>query len=190
MATCKAVWLRHEQIAARVARAVDLLHTRVSIAQEADTARLLRGMDRTARNQLRLQRAVKGLSVAAISYYVLSLSGVALRSVHAAHLIADPDLIEGPDPAGHPDGDVYHAAHETIPKQSGLCNRTGTLKALAAEYGPQGVRINAILPGAVDTEMYRGMNDTAESQAFVTAQVCGRPCGRFRHAATSAPPAP
>ncbi len=95
MATCKAVWLRHEQIAARVARAVDLLHTRVSIAQEADTARLLRGMDRTARNQLRLQHAVEGLSVAAISYYVLSLSGVALRSVHAAHFIADPDLIEG-----------------------------------------------------------------------------------------------
>lgn len=95
MATCKAVWLRHEQVAARVARAVDLLHTRVSIAQEADTARLLRGMNRTARNQLRLQHAVEGLSVAAISYYVLSLSGVALRSVHAAHFIANPDLIEG-----------------------------------------------------------------------------------------------
>lgn len=44
----------------------------------------------------------------------------------------------------------------------------GLTQALAAEYGPQGVRVNAILPGAVDTEMYRGMNDTAESQAFVT----------------------
>jgi NAD(P)-dependent dehydrogenase (short-subunit alcohol dehydrogenase family) len=44
----------------------------------------------------------------------------------------------------------------------------GLTQALAAEYGPQGVRINAILPGAVDTPMYRGMNDTAESQAFVT----------------------
>jgi NAD(P)-dependent dehydrogenase (short-subunit alcohol dehydrogenase family) len=44
----------------------------------------------------------------------------------------------------------------------------GLTQALAAEYGPQGVRVNAILPGAVDTEMYRGMNDSAESQAFVT----------------------
>ncbi len=44
----------------------------------------------------------------------------------------------------------------------------GLTQALAAEYGPQGVRVNAILPGAVDTDMYRGMNDTAESQAFVT----------------------
>jgi NAD(P)-dependent dehydrogenase (short-subunit alcohol dehydrogenase family) len=44
----------------------------------------------------------------------------------------------------------------------------GLTQALAAEYGAQGVRVNAILPGAVETEMYRGMNDTAESQAFVT----------------------
>lgn len=44
----------------------------------------------------------------------------------------------------------------------------GLTQALAAEYGPQGVRVNAILPGAVDTPMYRGMNDTAESQTFVT----------------------
>ena len=44
----------------------------------------------------------------------------------------------------------------------------GLTQALAAEYGSQGVRVNAVLPGAVDTDMYRGMNDTAESQAFVT----------------------
>jgi len=44
----------------------------------------------------------------------------------------------------------------------------GLTQALAAEYGAQGVRVNAILPGAVDTEMYRSMNNTAESQTFVT----------------------
>jgi NAD(P)-dependent dehydrogenase (short-subunit alcohol dehydrogenase family) len=44
----------------------------------------------------------------------------------------------------------------------------GLTQALAAEYGPQNVRVNAILPGAVDTDMYREMNNTAESQAFIT----------------------
>lgn len=44
----------------------------------------------------------------------------------------------------------------------------GLTQALAAEFGPSGVRVNAVLPGAVDTDMYREMNNTAESQAFVT----------------------
>jgi NAD(P)-dependent dehydrogenase (short-subunit alcohol dehydrogenase family) len=44
----------------------------------------------------------------------------------------------------------------------------GLTQALAAEYGPQGVRVNAILPGAVDTAMYRDMNNTPESQSFIT----------------------
>ncbi len=30
------------------------------------------------------------------------------------------------------------------------------------------MRVNAILPGAVDTDMYRTMNDTTESKAFIT----------------------
>lgn len=44
----------------------------------------------------------------------------------------------------------------------------GLTQALAAEFGPSHVRVNAILPGAVDTAMYREMNDTAEAQAFIT----------------------
>jgi len=45
----------------------------------------------------------------------------------------------------------------------------GLTQTLAAEFGPRGVRVNAILPGAVDTAMYRTKNNTAESQAFVTS---------------------
>lgn len=44
----------------------------------------------------------------------------------------------------------------------------GLTQALAAEFGPKGIRVNAILPGAVDTDMYRSMNNTPESQSFVT----------------------
>lgn len=95
METCKAVWARHEQFAGRVAKAVDLLRTRVNLAQEQDTTRLLEGMDQTARSQLGLQHAVEGLSVAAISYYVLSLTGAGLKALHAVHLPLDPELLEG-----------------------------------------------------------------------------------------------
>ena len=44
----------------------------------------------------------------------------------------------------------------------------GLIQALAAEFGPNGIRVNAILPGAVDTPLYRQMNSTAEAQTFVT----------------------
>ena len=49
--------------------------------------------------------------------------------------------------------------------KSGLIGLTQTL---AAEFGPQGVRVNSVLPGAVDTDMYRNMNDTEAAQTFVT----------------------
>jgi NAD(P)-dependent dehydrogenase (short-subunit alcohol dehydrogenase family) len=49
--------------------------------------------------------------------------------------------------------------------KSGLIGLTQTL---AAEFGPQGVRVNALLPGAVDTPMYRTMNGTPEAQDFIT----------------------
>lgn len=95
METCRSVWARHEQLAARIARAVDLLRTRVNLAQEKDVTRLLAGMERTARNQLHLQHAVEGLSVAAISYYVLSVAAAAFRALHVLNLQIEPELAEG-----------------------------------------------------------------------------------------------
>ncbi len=44
----------------------------------------------------------------------------------------------------------------------------GLTQTLAAEYGPQGVRVNAVLPGAVDTPMYRDFNDTDEKRGWLT----------------------
>jgi NAD(P)-dependent dehydrogenase (short-subunit alcohol dehydrogenase family) len=49
--------------------------------------------------------------------------------------------------------------------KSGLIGLTQTL---AAEFGPQNVRVNAILPGAIETDMYREMNDTPDKTAFIT----------------------
>ena len=65
---------------------------------------------------------------------------------------------------GHTVGFPGTAAYAA--SKSGLI---GLTQVLAAEHGPENIRVNAILPGAVDTPMYRGMNDSAESQAFVTS---------------------
>lgn len=64
---------------------------------------------------------------------------------------------------GHTVGFPGMAAYAA--SKSGLI---GLTQVLAAEFGPQGVRVNAVLPGAVETEMFREANDTADKQAFVT----------------------
>ncbi|MGG5810764.1 DUF3422 family protein [Falsiroseomonas sp. CW058] len=79
IATVEATGARIATLSTRCARAVDLLRARVAVAQEAQTQKLLGAMAETGRAQLRLQETVEGLSVAGISYYVLSLAGYALK---------------------------------------------------------------------------------------------------------------
>jgi NAD(P)-dependent dehydrogenase (short-subunit alcohol dehydrogenase family) len=44
----------------------------------------------------------------------------------------------------------------------------GLAQTLAVEFGAQKIRANALLPGASETPMYRAMNNTPESVAFVS----------------------
>jgi len=44
----------------------------------------------------------------------------------------------------------------------------GLTQTLAAEFGPNNIRVNAVLPGAVETEMYQAVNDSADKQSFIT----------------------
>ena len=43
----------------------------------------------------------------------------------------------------------------------------GLVKSLATEVGPQGVRVNALLPGGTDTEMGRTVANTPEARSWV-----------------------
>ena len=72
-------------MADRAMRSGDLLRTRVDVGRSAQNQALLKSMDRRADLQLRLQRTVESLSVVAISYYAVSLTGY-LGYPLAAHL--------------------------------------------------------------------------------------------------------
>ena len=43
----------------------------------------------------------------------------------------------------------------------------GLMRVIAAEYGPRGIRANALLPGGTDTPMGRAVSNTPEALAFV-----------------------
>ena len=73
MATCTATAERLRSLAERSERASNLLRTRVDIALEAQNQQLLKSMEKRGHQQLRLQETIEGLSVVAISYYLLGI---------------------------------------------------------------------------------------------------------------------
>lgn len=95
MDTCHSAQLRQASLALRVARAIDLLRTRVNVVQEKQVTELLHGMNRTAGTQLKLQHAVEGLSVVAISYYAVSLFSHLLTAAQDLGLHFNASLAEG-----------------------------------------------------------------------------------------------
>lgn len=84
MNTCRSVSARLESISQRVARATQLLSTRVDISRERQNQQVLESMNRRAAAQLRLQQTVEGLSAAAITYYVVGIVGYAAKGLHSA----------------------------------------------------------------------------------------------------------
>jgi uncharacterized membrane-anchored protein len=95
MNTCLAMAQRQEMLSQRVARATQLLSTRVDLTRERQNQALLGSMDRRARQQLRLQQTVEGLSVAAITYYVVGLIGYAAKALSDTRLPIRDDVVTG-----------------------------------------------------------------------------------------------
>jgi len=95
MNTCDAVANRQEALARRIANTNDLLRTRVGIVQEMQNRQILQSLNARAAQQLHLQQAVEGLSVAAISYYVIGLFGYAAKAVKEFGWIAHTETAIG-----------------------------------------------------------------------------------------------
>ena len=79
MHTCRSAERRQAALSARIERVSGLLRTRVEVEQQQSSRELLAGMNQRQELQLKLQSTVEGLSVAAISYYVLGLLGYLLK---------------------------------------------------------------------------------------------------------------
>lgn len=95
MSTCTSVWERLTALSERVARSSQLLSTRLAIARERQNQALLETMARRAKMQLRMQQTVEGLSVAAITYYIVGLIGYAAKALAVLGLPIKPELAIG-----------------------------------------------------------------------------------------------
>jgi uncharacterized membrane-anchored protein len=95
MATVAASAQRLISLSERVARTSDLLRTRVDIATEVQNQQLLEKLTRGQELQLRLQSTVEGLSIAAISYYVISLLLYGGKALKAAGVPINPEIAAG-----------------------------------------------------------------------------------------------
>lgn len=76
--TAQSAEQRLDRMLERSRRAAELLRTRLDVARAAQNQALLRSMDARSDLQLRLQTTVEGLSVIAVTYYLLGLFGYVL----------------------------------------------------------------------------------------------------------------
>ena len=95
MATVAASAQRLASLSERVSRTSALLRTRVDIVTEAQNQQLLAKLTRGQELQLQLQTTVEGLSIAAISYYVISLLLYLAKGAKAAGLPIQPEMAAG-----------------------------------------------------------------------------------------------
>jgi uncharacterized membrane-anchored protein len=93
MNTCRAVSSRQESLSQHIARANELLATRVDITRERQNQALLESMNRRAKAQFKLQQTVEGLSIAAITYYVVGLVGYIAKGLKALGWKVDYEIV-------------------------------------------------------------------------------------------------
>ena len=80
--TCAWSTRRQDALSQRVSRISNLLRTRVEIEQQQSSQALLATMNQRQDLQLKMQSTVEGLSVAAITYYIVGLVGYLAKAGH------------------------------------------------------------------------------------------------------------
>ncbi len=80
--TCEWATRRQDALSQRVSRISNLLRTRVEIEQQQSSQALLAAMNTRQGLQLKLQATVEGLSVAAITYYIVGLVSYLAKGAH------------------------------------------------------------------------------------------------------------
>ena len=93
MRTCRAIEERQANLSEKLARATTLLRSWIDVQLEHQNSDLLASMDNRAKLQLQLQQTVEGLSVAAISYYVIGLLYYLIKGVPGLHDVVPPELV-------------------------------------------------------------------------------------------------
>src|SRR4029079_14225311 len=93
MRTCRSVEERQANLSRKLTRATTLLRTWVDVEVEKQNRDLLASMNNRAKLQLRLQQTVEGLSVAAVSYYVVGLIGYMTKGLGAFGIHLKPELV-------------------------------------------------------------------------------------------------
>lgn len=81
--TCEWATRRQDALSQRVSRMSNLLRTRVEIEQQQSSQALLATMNQRQDLQLKLQSTVEGLSVAAITYYIVGLVSYLAKGAQA-----------------------------------------------------------------------------------------------------------
>lgn len=95
MRTCQSIEERQANLSRKLARATALLRSWIDVELEHQNSALLNSMDRRAKLQLRLQQTVEGLSVAAISYYVVGLFSYLAKALEKLGLPVEAGLLTG-----------------------------------------------------------------------------------------------
>lgn len=96
IATVTATAQRLAALSQRISRTSALLRTRVDIATESQNQQLLTQLGEGQNTQLRMQATVEGLSLAAITYYVVSLLAYGFKALkHEDWLPISPELAIG-----------------------------------------------------------------------------------------------
>ncbi len=95
ISTCQSTIKRFMRLSERISNAGELLRTRVDVSIERQNQDLLKSMNAHAKMQLKLQSTVEGLSIIAITSYVVGLIGSIAQAMKSAGWQINPPVAVG-----------------------------------------------------------------------------------------------